>query len=1270
MQFICQERFRCNTLLCAAVFLLFWALPAQAQKKYLRFQHLSEEDGLSGYYISDILTDQNGFLWIGTNDGLNCYDGHLMKSWDAHPEDANALANSGITRLLLDAQNRLWIGTAFGLHRYDEEKDHFIRYPHSASSTGTPSANITALLQDSKKRLWIGTDGGLCRMDSEAPLRFKHWTMTDKRSQLKNNTIVSLAEDSSGKIWVGTFSGVYRYNEELDRFEFFDVSPNIAGNRAALIYCLLTDGKDGLWIGTGDGLRHLVPETNELTIYTPDKAEEHGMSARSISDMLYDDLGRLWIASQFSGLLLRETETSKFQSYRNNPGDRHSLPANQIYSLHKDPYGYIWAGTMITGMAYFDPQHLKMGQYRYIAGESETLPIRNVWCFTPHSNTEIWLGDDRGLIHWNSATELVKRWSPTPEQPNDIDRNRIRAILPLEGGLLLGMRTGLAFFDESRETFEFISKGEGIKPLYVRTLLQDKAGDVWVGCYGNGIFRYNHRERSTTPFQLLSKPMKTRCFFEDNRQNLWVGSHDGLIKINASRLKFSSFFTEKDIPPNSDRNHITSIRQGARESLWLGTYGGGLCYFDQENGEQRYFTKQDGLPGQTIYGLLPGSKETLWLATDDGLVHFDTENETFRTYGVAYGLQGKDHNSGAFALLPDGKFLMAGTNGLNLLAEQDLSRNVKPPATVLTNFRLNGQAVPLSTREHPTPLNLPIHRLSNLELNHQQNAFAFDFTLRSQVFSKLHRFTYMLDGFDDNWTETSRGSNSATYTNMNPGNYIFRVKGIDALGNRDLVGTALSIHIPSPPWRTWTAYFIYALIVAFLLRKYIKHQAHKLEQERRIVDQLRQVDKMRDDFLANTSHELRTPLNGIIGLAEALKENKTSALPMETQASLGLIISIGKRLATLVNDILDFSKIKESRITLARKQVEISALIDNIITLNKATMGNRPLLLLNHVPANTHVYGDEDRLSQILHNLIGNAVKFTKEGTVEVFADLLEDNIVLHIRDTGIGIDATKTETIFQSFRQADEDMTRQYGGTGLGLAISRELVSLHQGKIWVVSEPGKGSVFSFSLPRHDHGNTSIVSSLVENLSAAATFPLPATLPPLKELPPSTSPKTNTKYHILVVDDEPINCIVLQNHLSEYQITTAYDGKSCLKALEQDTSIDLVLLDIMMPIMSGHEACSRIRESRNLFELPIIFLSALNRVEDLTDSFSRGANDFLTKPISKGELLSRVRTHLALLNAYRQLEDQIHRRTTELENKNKTIIRTQNKLIMQEKMAF
>ena len=799
---------------------------------------------------------------------------------------------------------------------------------------------------------------------------------------------------------------------------------------------------------------------------------------------------------------------------------------------------------------------------------------------------------------------------------------------------------------------------------------------------------------------------------------LYLGLNNGLARM---RLRAPRWTDGERL--DAVRAPVRAIVEDARGRLWLGTRTEGIVLLQMASSPSEdqvpsatviaRFGVAEGLPaGLNLPKTLAGKVVALSISESGGLWRLDSEAEptafvpdtTFDAFlpqgsgslmGVAEDEEGRvwisaGAASGVAQPAEDG-YTWRPTRLRRTLTTEVYTTYVEPGGSVwlagsygLIRHDTSGSKVP-STR-YP----VWIRRVTDssgmvlydgypgdasTEWTYEQNDLRFAFS--APRYDALERTAYRvrLDGFDragsgdDGWSEWVHELDK-DYTNLWEGSYVFRVQARDVYGvvSRE---DSLAFRILPPWYRSWWAYFLYALALATGILAFVRSQQKRVERERAAAEReraisrrLREVDKLKDEFLANTSHELRTPLYGITGLAESLLEGAAGDLSQAVRRNLTMIAASGRRLGHLVNDILDFSKLRHKNLELHRQPVDLHALVDVVLTLSRPLAEGKKLRLENRVPIDLpSADADEDRLQQILYNLLGNAIKFTDEGMVEVRAKVEGDRLVVRVVDTGIGIPSEQQERIFQAFEQADASVEREYGGTGLGLAVTRRLVELHGGEIWLESEPDVGSTFSFSLPVVEPdaeprattkpGPSVAPRATVESAQdvvrdEASEEPLPA--PELEVVAPGELPPVRGgAVRILAVDDEPVNRQVLTNYLAleHFDLVTASGGEEALRLIEEQP-FDLVLLDVMMPRVSGYEVCRALREKYPMEKLPVLFLTAKNRTADVVTGLSLGANDFLTKPISKGELLARVRPHLDLLTVHRNLEDLVDEKVSEI----------------------
>jgi two-component system sensor histidine kinase ChiS len=652
---------------------------------------------------------------------------------------------------------------------------------------------------------------------------------------------------------------------------------------------------------------------------------------------------------------------------------------------------------------------------------------------------------------------------------------------------------------------------------------------------------------------------------------MWVGTPQGLYSLSHDPvLETAKIDMASGLPASNALSLAVSPTTG---NLWVGT-NGGLAEVDPESHKVvRTVTKQDGLVDNEVWYY--------------GSVFVDEQERVY--YGTAKGLT--VYNP-----------ILDGANGVA-----------------------------------PTPR---ITRVTYRENSWGNNELALEYAALSFANERQVRYQSRLVGYDEDWSLPTderriRYTNLPAWVFSREFTFELRATNNDGIVSNLRVSYTVSV---SPPWfLRWWAFAVYVLLAGGAIYTYIEHktrkQAEQLAKERTINERLRRIDRLKDEFLANTSHELRTPLNGIIGIAESMMDGVAGVLSPKAMSNIGLIIASGKRLANLVNDILDFSKLKEHELELRRKAVDVSVLGDIVLRVSEPLIEKKPLVLKNTIPRDLPpALADENRLQQILHNLIGNAIKFTHEGSVTLTGSVADEFVRICVIDTGIGIPAEKQDAIFKSFEQVDASTAREYGGTGLGLAVTKQLVELHGGEVGVESSTEDGSTFFFTLPLAD--------GEAEELEGAEY---------LRRIQDPSSPEylegdaidgeealvvtsDGEEFSVLVVDDEPINQQVMANQLSvgNYRVTQAMNGEEALNALSTNEKFDLVLLDVMMPRMSGFEVCNKIREDYLPSELPVIMVTAKNQVSDLVEGLSSGANDYITKPIAKSELLARIKTQLNL----------------------------------------
>ncbi len=1193
----------------------------------LKFQNFSLDEGLSQSTINAIYQDKQGFMWFGTQDGLNKFDGYDFTVYRHNPKDATTISHNEIFSIYEDSNEILWIGTGNGLNKFDRHK--FTRYLNVPNDPNSLSNNIVwSIYEDKSGILWIGTDGGgLNKFDRHKFTRYLH--DPNNPDSLSHNSVWSIYEDSLGTLWIGTNGGGLNKFEQ-NKFKCYSPKKYSLNNNISSIY---EDPTGILWIGTLGGLHKFNRQQETFISYFHDQKNPDSLSSRAVWDINTDKKGYLWIATDGGGLNLYDPKQDNFLHFNHNSQNPNSLSSDIVTSIYQDRADTMWVGTNTGGISQFNYNQNEFIYYFNDSSNLQGLNSNHVLSIYEDRQGILWVGTSGdGLNKFSIDRKTVTHYQYNPDDPNSLSDNEVTAIYEDSDGIMWfgTSRGGLNKFDRNQFT---IYKNQADNPNslndnWVSAIYEDHTKALWIGTKeglakfdrDNKFIHYRHDSKIIN--SLSSNYVST--IYEDSFNILWVGTQGGgLNKFNREQNTFTRYQHDIQDSNSLSHNEISTIYEDKTKTLWIGTLGNGFNKFNRSTNNFQNYQEIDGLANNVVYGILGDEANNLWISSNKGLSKFNPITETFKNYDVLDGLQSNEFNNANYKSIT-GELFFGGIKGFNSFYPQQFKDNLYIPPIVITDFKIFNKSVNLGTN---SPLQQHINLTKEITLSYDQSFFSFQFAALNFLQPTKNQYAYKLEGFESNWNRVNN-RRSAYYTNVPHGIYTFRVKGSnnDKLWNE--IGKSIKIIILPPPWKTWWAYLLYVLITLTIIVSYVKSQKRKLwekqlelEREKEIAAQLKEADRVKDEFLANTSHELRTPLNGIIGIAESLIDGATGQLSKQTNTNLSMIASSGLRLLNLVNDILDFSKLKKQEFDLQRKAVDIRTIAEVILALSQPLIGNKKVQLINNIPANLPpINADENRLQQILYNLVGNAIKFTDIGIIKISAKIVEENkLMISVYDTGIGIPEEKLERIFEAFEQADGSTARIYGGTGLGLAVTQQLLHLHDGRMTVESKVGVGSTFSFSLPISEEKiSEQVINSKLSVISHQLTDNIEI-----------INNDSQAEFSILIVDDEQVNRQVLINYLSlqNYFLHQVASGIEALEYLNQKQP-DLILLDIMMPHMSGYEVTKKIRENWQADELPIILLTAKNQVADLVVGLESGANDYLTKPVSKDELLARIRTHI------------------------------------------
>lgn len=1185
---------------------LLMSAPLYAQYSKASLQSITIDDGLSQGFVAAISQDNQGFLWMGTMDGINRYDGYSFQKFKHQLDDTNSLSGNVVRCALTDRAGRTWVGTSQnGLNLFDREKES---WQHISLGLGgndsKESTSIYQLQEDLEGNLWVKTKahrlfcietnptGSFAVTEVELP---GVWVEKESNSY-------KICPLQNGELLITAFDTLFVLDPRQKPFAVKAFPPfrkflEKYGSKQLL--AIHQDNGGNLWLGDREGMYRFDVEEKQFTHYPL-----NDLSVGVVNEIHVDQLGQCWVRKGHEVFLI---SVSKLK-------DEQETEAQWICSngrtLYEDRSGIVWIGTIGFGVYKYVPQ---LQQFRHYFEGNVVYQMLEV------GTDSLWLtGRLLNLQHGLDSAYQVLGLLPNELRlvfgTNSIDRQAVVWFTQLQSEETQKQATlrlhqldlknkQATFFDHQvdhsfRNSYTFMARDGMIWMISDQLLLRF---DPSTALFDRSIAINVERQES-------GFSRKIYHVYQSRDGLLWAATYDGILQLNP-RTGDAKQINQKNGLSN---NQVLCLHEDKEGNMWAGTRGGGLNRIDQKTAEITHLLEADGLPNNVVYGILEDEQNHLWLSTNKGLSRMNMQTSSFRNYDTSHGLQSNEFNTNSFLKRQDGTFLFGGMNGITAFSPAEIQANPNLPKVVFTDFRLKNEPV------HPggadSILSKSINATQEVTLKHHQNMISVGFAALEYSIPEKNQYAYRLLGLQEQWIHTDH-QRQATFTNLEAGTYTLEVKAANNDGQWSTEVARLQVTVLPPWWQSIWAYAAYLLlavaaiwgIVHFRVRRErLRNQLLLEEQE---ANRLRELDQFKQRFFANITHEFRTPIALILGPTSQLLEQMTAA---HDRQKLATIFQNGERLLGLVTQLLDLAKLEEGALTKDLRQGDVVAFSRELLRHFEqlASLQQITLRLETHIET-PDAYLDFSAFDKILINLLSNALKFSEPGgSVRlIFQQITHEKVSLEVHDNGIGMDEETASHVFERFYQGKK---AAHDGTGIGLSLVKELVQFMGGTISVSSRVGEGSVFHLELP--------IKNKLIAGPSQYNLPPAKAEVPDLAE---DQAPENENL--VLVVDDNR----ELQEYIrsciaAQFVVELAPNGTVALE-IAQERIPDIIILDIMMPGMDGVEVLQRLRTFPQTSHIPIIMLTALSSTEARISSFEAGADAYLSKPFHAGELLARLK---------------------------------------------
>ena len=1221
---------------------LLSAIKVSGQISY-NFSKLDTHAGLSHNQVTSILKDPYGFLWFGTSSGLNRYDGYSFKIFRNKRLDSTSLYDNSIVSLYELPEGKIWVKTKQGPSIYNSQTEKFTSaYKHYLSSLGLPAGRIASVVKGANGRYWFLYDSLGVYLYNSVDRVAKPFI---KKSPLNRSSQISaINETKDGKLWLVYSNGFLQKYEIRSGKVIFSSSELQKLNQVNKeSYNLMIDNDGDVWLWSfAHGAFLFSPGHNSVKQFT-DKSSPYKLSSNMVSQIIQDRNGMIWMSTDHGGLnLVNKRDNFSIRTLLNNVKEPGGISQNSINTIYEDDNGIIWLGTYKQGVNYLNTNIEKFACYHHQESNARSLPFEDVNRFVEDKHGNLWIGTNGGgLIYFDRKKNTFKQYLYDPKNKSSLSSNVITSLwIDHEGILWIGtFYGGLSRFDGERFT-NFRHSYKDLSSLAddsVWEIFEDRDLNLWIGTLDGGldlldrknyVFKHYYQPKDGQQPSLPSNVIS--AILKDKKGNLWIGTTMGVAVFEKNKT-IPTVYQHSDKVNSLSSNNVIGLLEDQEGRIWIGT-SNGLNLFDDDKKSFKVFTTDDGLPDNVIAGILEDNHHTLWISTPNGLCNvIPKQGEKGLLFSVIHydeknNLQSNEFNEDAAFKTRAGELVFGGRSGFNIIDPAKTTKRVYRPKIVFTNLQiLNKNVEPGELINDRVILNKALSQLQGISLKYNENVFSIEFA--SLDFAD-NMYTYTLEGFNSGWLYADGTQRRVTYTNLDPGNYTLKVRVLNRDGSLSAI-KALNIIITPPFWKSTIAYIVYLLLAIalfMLIRRIVIDRIHlrfEVQQQTREAERAHAVEQFKTKLFTNVSHEFRTPLTLIISpLDKIIHKVKDEDLKRE----LGFVQTNANRLLKLVNQLLDFRKMEVQEIKLHPSIGDIIAFCKDV-SFSFTDIADRKGIRfsVNSNIESLEIYFDMDKIEKILFNLLSNAFKYTPEsGRISVdlrysspLANEDSGTLAIEVRDSGIGIPAEMQDKIFERFFQAEVPQSMVNQGTGIGLAITQEFVRLHNGIITVKSEQEKGTSFTVLLP------------------AIKIFDFPATVSEStacedEQYPELDGAQKNSKKKtiLLVEDNEDLRFFLKDNLRGLYNVEEAGNGKEGWEKIKY-LNPDLVISDIMMPLMDGVELARKIKTQTLTAHIPIILLTAVGSEAKQLEGFKVGVNDYITKPFTFEILASRIKNLLS-----------------------------------------